>query len=63
MRTDRPGLCNARNVGSADTPYGTAFRYPPIAIGPTDLDALEALDAARDVMAFVLARLPATVQP
>ena len=45
------------------SPYGTAFRYPPIVVGPTDLDALEALDAARDVLAFVLARLPAAVHP
>lgn len=45
------------------TPYGTAFRYPPIVVGPTDLDALEALDAARDVKAFVLARLPDAVHP
>lgn len=45
------------------TPYGTAFRYPPIVVGPTDLDALEALDAARDAMTVVLARLPSTVHP
>jgi HEPN domain-containing protein len=45
------------------SPYGTAFRYPPIAVGPTDLDALEALDAARDALAFVLARLPSAVHP
>ena len=45
------------------TPYGTAFRYPPIVVGPTDLDALEALDAARDATAFVLARLPSAVHP
>ena len=45
------------------TPYGTAFRYPPIVVGPTDLDALEALDAARDALAFVLARLPSAVHP
>jgi HEPN domain-containing protein len=29
------------------SPYGTAFRYPPFVAGPTDLDAIEALDAAR----------------
>jgi len=45
------------------TPYGTAFRYPPIVAGLTDLAALDALDAAHDVMAFVLARLPGTVHP
>jgi HEPN domain-containing protein len=45
------------------TPYGTAFRYPPIIVGPTDLDALEALDTARDIMAFALARLPSAVHP
>ena len=45
------------------SPYGTAFRYPPFAAGPTDLDAIEALDAARDALAFVLARLPDTVRP
>jgi HEPN domain-containing protein len=45
------------------TPYGTAFRYPPITVGPTDLDALEALDMARDALAFVLARLPSAVHP
>jgi hypothetical protein len=45
------------------TPYGTAFRYPPIVVGPTDLDALEALDAARDALAFVLARLPSVIHP
>lgn len=50
---------------AADTisPFSTAFRYPPIAVGPTDLDALEALEAARDAMAFVLARLPDIVRP
>jgi HEPN domain-containing protein len=45
------------------SPYGTAFRYPPILAGPSDLDAFEALEATRDVMAFVLARLPAAVHP
>src|SRR5690349_11152942 len=45
------------------TPYGTAFRYPPIVVGPTDLEALEALDAARDALAFVVARLPSAVHP
>lgn len=45
------------------SPYGTAFRYPPIAAGPTSLDALEALGLARDALAFVMARLPATVRP
>lgn len=50
-------------VAAQVKPYGTAFRYPPIAVGLTDLDALEALDAARDVMAFVVARLPGAVHP
>jgi HEPN domain-containing protein len=45
------------------TPYGTAFRYPPIVAGPTDRDTLEALDAAHDALAFVLARLPGIVHP
>jgi HEPN domain-containing protein len=45
------------------SPYGTAFRYPPIVAGPTDLAALEALGATRDIMAFMLARLPAVVHP
>jgi len=36
------------------SPYGTAFRYPPIAAGPTGLDALEALGLARDALAFVI---------
>jgi HEPN domain-containing protein len=51
------------DVADLVSPYGTAFRYPPIAVGPTDLDAVEALDAARDVMSFVLARLPVAVHP
>jgi HEPN domain-containing protein len=45
------------------TPYGTAFRYPPIVVGLTDLDAIEALDAARGALAFVLARIPSTIHP
>ena len=45
------------------SPYGTAFRYPPFVASPTDLDALEALDAAREALAFVLARLPSAVHP
>jgi HEPN domain-containing protein len=45
------------------SPYGTVFRYPPIVVGPTDLDATEALDLARDALTFVLARLPNTVRP
>jgi HEPN domain-containing protein len=45
------------------TPYGTAFRYPPILVGPTVLEATEALDVARDALAFVIARLPAHTHP
>jgi hypothetical protein len=45
------------------TPYGTAFRYPPIVVSPTDFDAHEALDAACDALAFVLAHLHHTVHP
>ena len=58
-----PAFSSLAVAATQVTPYGTAFRYPPIVVGPTDLDALEALDAARDALAFVLARLPDTVRP
>jgi HEPN domain-containing protein len=58
-----PSFSSLAVMAAQVTPYGTAFRYPPIVVGPTDLDALEALDAARDVLAFVLARLPGAVHP
>ncbi len=58
-----PSFVSLAMMAAQDTPYGTAFRYPPIIVGPTVLEALEALDAARDVMAFVVARLPSAVHP
>lgn len=58
-----PTFATLAQTADLISPYGTAFRYPPIVVGPTDLDALEALDAARDAMAFILARLPSTVHP
>jgi len=58
-----PSFSSLATAAAQVTPYGTAFRYPPIVVGLSDLDALEALDAARDARAFVLARLPSTVHP
>jgi hypothetical protein len=58
-----PSFSSLATAAAQVTPYGTAFRYPPITVGPTDRDALEALDAARDVLAFVVSRLPSTVHP
>jgi HEPN domain-containing protein len=58
-----PAFVSLTVAAAQVTPYGTAFRYPPIVVGPTDLDAVEALDLARDAVAFVLARLPDNVRP
>ena len=45
------------------TPYGVAFRYPPIVARPSESDATEALDLTRQAVTFVLARLPDDVRP
>jgi HEPN domain-containing protein len=58
-----PAFSSLAAAAAQVTPYGTAFRYPPVVVGPSDLDALEALDAARDAMVFVQARLPDAVHP
>jgi HEPN domain-containing protein len=58
-----PSFSSLATAAAQVTPYGTAFRYPPMVVGLSNLDALEALDAARDALAFVLARLPSTVHP
>jgi len=58
-----PSFSSLATAAAQVTPCGTAFRYPPIVVGLSDLDAFEALDAARDALAFVLARHPSTVHP
>jgi HEPN domain-containing protein len=58
-----PSFSSLGTAAAQVTPFGTAFRYPPSAVGLSDLDALEALGAARDALASVLARLPSTVHP
>lgn len=45
------------------TPYASEFRYPDNRLEPTPKEFSEALTAARDLCAFVFAKLPADAQP
>jgi len=45
------------------TPYAVRFRYPSDLTGPTVSEVEAALQAAREVVAFVRARLPVEAQP
>jgi len=45
------------------TPYASEFRYPDSRLEPTPEEFGEALTAAQNLCAFVLAELPADVQP
>ena len=58
-----PAFSSLAVAAARVTPYGVAFRYPPIVVGPSEPDAAEALDLARDALAFVLARLPDDLRP
>lgn len=52
-----------RNAAEALTPYAVRFRYPQVPLSPTTEQTDGALAMARDIVAFVRARLPAEVQP
>ncbi|GBE15556.1 HEPN domain protein [bacterium BMS3Abin14] len=59
MQSD-PTFAELMDIADLLTPYAIAFRYPGDVLEPARKDAQEALDAAEEVLNFVLARLPVT---
>jgi HEPN domain-containing protein len=45
------------------TPYAWRFRYPGAPLGPTEVEARQALTLARDVYEAIVSRLPQEVRP
>jgi HEPN domain-containing protein len=44
-------------------PFAVAFRYPGDILEPTGAETDQAIEAAREVMAFVIGRVPAEARP
>ena len=61
MQSD-PSFAELLDIADLLTPYAVAFRYPGDVLEPAREDAQEALDAAGEVMDFVLSRLPGRVK-
>ena len=58
-----PSFSTLEAAADVVTPYATAFRYPPVLLGPSESDASDALRFARQAVSFTLTRLPPTVHP
>ena len=58
-----PSFSSLAEAAARVTPYGVAFRYPPIVARPSESDAAEALHLTRQAVAFVRARLPDDARP
>ena len=58
-----PSFSSLAETAARVTPYGVAFRYPPLVARPSESNAAEALHLTRQAVAFVLARLPDDARP